>query len=121
MKIAKTPKNENLKQKLKMSLGQNMLFGVSGNLAKLVFFKNLAGSFGHPELGRCKFLQPPFASKYCQNSIKFPKICSKSPKFFKKKFFQPEDQAGLPRVSLMGANGVVDFGFVVVLCGVGEI
>ena len=49
MKIAKIQKNENLERKLKMSHGQNALFGVSGNLATLVFFKNLAGSFANPE------------------------------------------------------------------------
>ena len=41
LKIAKIQKNENFGGKLKMPYGQNMLFGVSGNLAKLVFPKIL--------------------------------------------------------------------------------
>ena len=42
MKIAKIAKNENFEEKLKMPLGQNVGFGISGNLAKLVFSKILS-------------------------------------------------------------------------------
>ena len=41
LKIAKIQKIENFEGKLKMSLRQNALFGVSGNLEKLVFSKIL--------------------------------------------------------------------------------
>ena len=39
LKIAKIQKIENFEGKLKMYLRQNALFGISGNLAKLVFPK----------------------------------------------------------------------------------
>ena len=38
-KSQKSQKNENFERKSKMSHGQNVVFGISGNLAKLVFSK----------------------------------------------------------------------------------
>ena len=52
-----------------MSLRQNALFCISSNLAKvnLLFFKNLAGRFGHLESARFLFFQIVFAIFFAKN------------------------------------------------------
>ena len=66
-----------------MSLGQNVVFGISG---KISFLKNLSGSFGHPESGRFKILQNQFFQNFAKINNNSPKFAPNHQNFSKKKF-----------------------------------
>tara|TARA_A100001015_G_scaffold87538_2_gene97406 strand:+ start:316 stop:600 length:285 start_codon:yes stop_codon:yes gene_type:complete len=86
-----------------MSLGQNVVFGISGNFAaKLVFHSKIL-----PEVldksGMSSFFEifaSRFFSKVLPKSIKFPKICSKTPEFSKSNKNPPN--RNLPDVKRLG-------------------
>ena len=84
LKIEKFRKIENFERKLKMSHDQNVLFGVSGNLAKLVFSKILPEDLNIRNQNALRFCNPIFLqnlskiSKIPQNLIQITTIFKKT-------------------------------------------
>ena len=97
MKIAKIQKYQNFERKLKMSHGQNVVFGISGNLEKLVFPKNLPAVLNIRNQDALNFCNPNFLQNFAK-FLKFPQNLFKTATIFLKKIKFFQHQIALPKL-----------------------